>query len=170
MGPQKESLQSFSNSFQAEFSFMPLQKFDVKLAYRLFDVKTTYGSSLLQKPLISKDRAFVNLAYEVSGWKFDYTITYSGRKRIPSTIANPLNYQRQSYSPSFIMMNAQVSKTIGKKNPLELYAGSENITNYIQKDAIIASGQPFGQYFDASLIWGSVTGRMLYAGVRFKRK
>ena len=90
---------------------MPLPKFDVKLAYRLFDVKTTYSNQLLEKPLISRNRAFANLGYEFNGWKFDYTITYSGKKRLPSTASNPVEYQRQDYSPSFIMMNAQVSKT-----------------------------------------------------------
>jgi hypothetical protein len=162
--------QSYSNSFQTELSFMPLPKFDVKLAYRLFDVKTTYGTQLLEKPLISRNRAFVNVDYEFSGWKFDYTITYSGKKRLPSTASNPVEYQRPAYSPSFIMMNAQVSKTIGTKNPFDIYVGGENLTNYIQKDAIIAADQPFSNYFDASLIWGSVTGRMLYAGIRFRIK
>ncbi|CAN5299078.1 hypothetical protein BH11BAC6_BH11BAC6_09940 [soil metagenome] len=161
---------SYSNSFQAEFSFMPFQKLDVKLAYRLFDVKTTYSNKLLQKPLLSRDRAFASLSYEISRWKFDYTITYSGKKRIPPTTANPVNFQSPVYSPAFVQMNAQVTKTIGRQNPFELYIGGENLGNYIQKDAIIAAGQPFGNYFDASLIWGPVTGRMLYAGMRFKIK
>ena len=68
------------------------------------------------------------------------------------------------------MMNAQVSKTIGSKNPIEIYIGSENLTNYIQKDAIIAADEPFSNYFDASMIWGPVTGRMLYGGVRYRIK
>lgn len=161
---------SYSNSFQAEFSFIPLQKLDVKLAYRLFDVKTTYSTELLQKPLVSKHRAFANLAYEISGWKFDYTITYNGQKRIPPTTANPEEYQTTPYSPAYVLMNAQLSKSIGRKNPVDVYIGSENITNYMQRDAIIAADEPFSPYFDASLTWGPVTGRMLYAGMRFRIK
>jgi outer membrane receptor for ferrienterochelin and colicin len=161
---------SYSNSFQTELSFTPLSKFDVKLAYRLFDVKTTYDNRLLEKPLISRNRAFANFGYELNGWKLDYTVTYSGKKRLPSTASNPVEYQRPAYSPSFVMMNAQVSKTIGTKNPFEIYIGGENLTNYIQKDAIIAADQPFSPYFDASLIWGPVTGRMFYAGMRFRMK
>lgn len=161
---------SYSNSFQAEFSFMPIKKLDVKFAYRLFDVKTTYGNQLLQKPLISRNRAFANLGYEIKGWKFDYTVTCSGKKRLPFTAANPIEYQRSDYSPSFIMMNAQVSKTIGTKNPFDIYIGGENLTSYIEKNAIVAADQPFSNYFDASLVWGSITGRMFYAGVRFSIK
>lgn len=161
---------SYSNSLQAELQFTPVRKFDVKLAYRLFDVKTTYGNQLLQKPLTAQNRAFANVAYETSGWKFDYTASYSSRKRLPSTATNPASFQRPAYSPSFITMNAQVSKTIGRKNLFDVYVGGENLSNYYQKDAIIAATQPFGSYFDASMIWGPITGRMIYTGVRCKIK
>lgn len=161
---------SYSNSFQAELSFIPIQKLEVKLAYRLFDVKTTYSNQLLQKPLTAQNRAFLNLGYETNGWKFDYTVSHSGKKRLPSTSSNPSEYQRLAYSPSFVTMNAQVSKTLGKKNPFDIYVGGENLTNYYQKNAIIAATQPFSQYFDASMIWGPITGKMLYAGMRFKIK
>jgi hypothetical protein len=67
-------------------------------------------------------------------------------------------------------MTAQVSKSFGKKNPIEVYLGGENLTNDFQKDAIIAASEPFSQYFDASLIWGSTTGRMFYAGLRYRIK
>jgi hypothetical protein len=32
---------------------------------------------------------------------------------------------------------------------------------------VIAAEDPFGEYFDASLIWGPVHGRKIYAGFRF---
>jgi len=140
------------------------------LAYRLFDVKTTYGDQLLQKPLTAQNRAFANLAYEVKGWKFDYTVSYNGSKRLPSTASNPATYQRADYSPSFVTMNAQVSKTLGKQHTFDVYVGGENLTNFYQKNAIIAATQPFSEYFDASLIWGPITGRMLYGGIRFRIK
>ncbi len=161
---------SYSNSFQAELNFEPVKKLDVRLAYRYFDVKTTYDSKLLQRPLIASNRAFGNLAYAIDGWKFDYTINYNGKKRIPNTDANPMQYQRGNYSPSFVLMNAQISKTVGIKHPMDFYVGGENLTNYYQKDAIVAADQPFSSHFDASLVWGPVTGRMFYAGWRYKIK
>lgn len=152
---------SYSNSFQAEVAFMPIRRFDVRLAYRLFDVKTTFSGQLLQKPLTAQNRAFANLAYETYGWKFDYTVSYSSKKRLPGQV---------SYSPSFSVMNAQVSKTIGKKTPFNIYIGGENLTNYFQKNAIVAATQPFSQNFDASMIWGPITGRMFYGGMRLRIK
>jgi len=162
--------QSYSNSFQFEINHEILPKLDLRLAYRLYDVKTTYHGELLERPLVAKHRAFGNIAYEVKGWKFDYTITYNGTKRIPFTGDNPTQYQLADNSPSYISMNAQVSKTFGKKYPLDVYVGSENLTNYYQKDPVLASDQPFGPYFDASLVWGPLSGRMLYAGLRYKIK
>jgi outer membrane receptor for ferrienterochelin and colicin len=161
---------SFSNSFQAEVNYELLKKLELKLAYRLFDVKTTYHDQLLERPLVAKHRGFANLAYETGGWKFDYTITYNGTKRIPGTSENSAQYQFAKRSPSYVLMNAQVSKTLGEKFPVDIYLGGENLTNFYQQRVIIAPDQPFGTYFDASLIWGPVSGRMFYTGVRFKIK
>ena len=161
---------SYSNSFQAELNMEPLKKFDVRLAYRYFDVKTTYGDKLLQKPFTSPHRAFANLAYDLNGWKFDYTVNYNSAKRMTGTVGNPEAYQRGTKSPDYFLMNAQVSKTVGKKRPFDLYAGGENLTNFFQKDAIIAADQPFGPHFDASMVWGPVSGRLFYIGWRYKLK
>lgn len=161
---------SYSNSLQTELSFTPIHNLEARFAYRLFDVKTTYGNELLQKPLTAKSRGFMNLAYELKGWKLDYTFNYVGIKRIPSTISNPVKYQLGENSPSYVVMNLQVSKTIGKKKAFDVYIGAENFTNYIQPKAIIAADEPFGNYFDASMIWGPVSGRLIYGGLRFKIK
>lgn len=162
--------QSFSNSFQAELNAEPLHNFNTRLAYRFFDVRTTYHGRLLERPLVAAHRAFLNLAYSFRQWKFDYTVSYTGTRRIPSTAANPVVYQRPERSPSFVLMNAQVSRSIGQKRPVDIYLGCENISNYFQKQVIIAADQPFGPYFDAALVYGPVTGRMFYAGMRFKIK
>ncbi len=161
---------SYSNSFLAELSYEPFDKFEVRLAYRLFDVQTTYSGTLLERPFVSKHRGFANLAYETGSWKFDYTITVNGTKRIPSTIGNPVEYQLDERSPSFTLMNAQVTKTVGKKRPIDIYIGGRESYKLYQKNVIIAPDQPFGPNFDASMIWGPVSGRMFYAGIRFKIK
>lgn len=161
---------SYSNSFLAEVTYEPVDKFEVRLAYRLFDVKTTYSGTLLERPFVSKHRGFANLAYETGSWKFDYTVTFNGIKRIPSTAGNPAQYKLPERSPSYTLMNAQVSKTFGKKRPFDIYVGGENLTNFFQQRVIISPEQPYNQYFDASLIWGPVSGRMFYTGIRYKIK
>lgn len=161
---------SYSNSIQAEVNIEPVKKLELRIAYRYYDVKTTYNGQLLERPFVANNRAFMNIAYAWNGWKFDYTASYNGTKRIPGTELNPDQYKRNDHSPAFLIMNAQISKTIGKRQPMDLYIGSENMGGYYQKDAIIAANQPFNPYFDASMVWGPITGRMFYAGWRFKLK
>src|SRR5690606_1089703 len=101
------------------------------------------------------------------GWHFDYTLNITGQKRLPSTIANPVEYQMQEYSRAYTTMNAQISKTIGKRHPIDVYLGGENLTDFFQRNPILAADQPFSPFFDSSLLWGPITGRMFYAGIRF---
>lgn len=159
---------SYSNSFQVELHTIPVRKLEWRLAYRFFDVHSTYRGKALQRPFTSRHRAFSNLAYEWKGWKFDHTLNLNGKKRLPSTSGNPALYQRDDFSPAYWIMNAQISKTVGKKHPVDLYIGGENLTNYFQQDPIISPEQPFGPFFDASLVWGPVSGRMIYMGLRYK--
>ncbi len=161
---------SYSNSFQAEISFIPVKALDVRLAYRWFDVKSTFNGELKQRPFTAAHRGFMNLAYEVKNWKFDYTMNYIGDKRLPSTKENPVQYRLAERSPSYVTMNAQATRSFGKKKNFELYLGVENLGNYFQEKAIIAPEDAFGEYFDASMIWGPLTERMFYGGFRFKLK
>jgi outer membrane receptor for ferrienterochelin and colicin/copper chaperone CopZ len=159
---------SFSNSFQIELNAEPIKKLDVRMAYRLFDVQTNYHGELLQRPLVARDRAFINIAYETkSKWKFDYTVQWTGQKRLPFTGDNPTAFQLPDFSPSYFLMNAQITKAV---KSVDLYVGAENIGNYRQQNLIIDGANPFGKYFDASLIWGPAFGRMIYGGLRFKLK
>ena len=161
--------QSYSNSFQGQVDYELVKRLDVRLAYRWFDVKTTYDDDLRLKPLLSKHRFFVNLAYESRKyWKIDYTLNWQGKKRIPDTFSNPEPYQLSEYSPAFPVMNLQVSKTWLEK--LNVYVGVENLLNYTQKDPILASEDPFGPYFDGSMAWGPIFGRNVYAGIRYTLK
>ncbi|MBS1774091.1 MAG: TonB-dependent receptor [Bacteroidetes bacterium] len=160
--------QSFANSLQAQFDYELIHNLDMRLAYRWYDVKTTYGGTLKERPLIAAHRAFANLAYETRNhWKFDYTVQWIGSKRIPSvhehhsTVIAP-----ESYSPSFFQMNAQISKTWNEN--LEVYLGGENLTNYMMHDPIIGADNPYAPGFDASMVWGPIMGANFYAGFRLK--
>jgi len=160
---------SYSNSLQAEFRFLPLPGLETRFAYRFFDVKTTYGDQLMERPLIARHRGFLNLAYQTptGGWHFDYTLNMTGQKRLPSTTTNPAKYRLPDYSPNYVTMNAQISKTFSKASrSIDLYIGGENLTNFFQPNPILAADQPFSEFFDTSIVWAPITGRMVYAGIR----
>ncbi|HZX73697.1 MAG TPA: TonB-dependent receptor, partial [Cyclobacteriaceae bacterium] len=160
---------SFSHSVQAQLDYQLFRRFDLRLAYRWLDVETDYEGGRRQRPLIPRDRAFINMAYTTkSSWKFDYTIQGLGKQRLPITSSNPTEYQLNGYSPRYMLMNAQVTKDF--KTTWSVYVGVENIGNFRLDNPIVAANNPFGPYFDSSMVWGPVFGRMAYAGFRYRLK
>lgn len=158
---------SYSRSIQTQVDISPVEGLDIRLAYRYNDVKTTYSGNTLAKPLISPHRAFANAGYaHKSGWRFDYTISWQSTKRIPGTESNPEAYRLPARSDAYWLSNAQVTKAFGQK--FEVYFGGENIFSYRQPNPIISAGDPYGNYFDASLGWGPVFGAMWYGGFRYR--
>ncbi len=162
--------ESISNSIQTELNYELFKRFNIRLAYRFLDVYKTYRSGLSEKPLLSRHRGFVNLAYETKEkekkqWKFDLTAQWIGSQRIPSTRDNSIEYMLSGRSEDYMLMNAQVTRVFGER--LEMYLGGENLLNYRQTNPILSSEDPFGDNFDSSLIWAPIFGRMFYGGLRF---
>jgi len=159
---------SYASSFQAQVDYEPIRRLDVRLAYRYYDVKTTYTSGLNEVPLISQQRGFVNVAYTTkSKWAFDVTWQINGAKRLPVTSSNPSDFQLREYSPVYHNVNMQITKSFVKP-ALDIYVGVENAFNFMQHHPIIEGHHPFGTYFDASMVWGPLFGRMIYGGLRYR--
>lgn len=159
---------TYSNSLQVQLDYQPLKRFDVRLAYRWYDVKTQYQQGLLEVPMIAAHRAFANVAYQTKNkWAFDLTAQWFGQKRLPNTQSNPDGLRLANYSDAYFIFNSQISKSLFQKK-LDLYVGLENIFDFKQNNPIIDGSHPFGSYFDASMVWAPVFGRMLYAGLRLK--
>lgn len=164
---------SYSNTAQAEFGWEVRKRLNLKIAYRYVDTKVTYDAGLLEKALVSKHRGFINLSYETKNkhWLFDATLQYNGKKRLPQTRLNPTEYQREEYSPEFYNVLGQITYlTKIKRSDFNIYVGVENALDYKQTNPIVASDAPFNKYFDASMVWGPIYGRMIYGGLRFKIK
>ncbi len=156
---------SYSNNYQIELAYELFLRLDLVAAFRYSDVKTQYGDHLLTKPLASRYKALLTLSYatEDRDWLFDTSFLLNGDGRVPSTKENPVEYQRAETFSEFININAQVTKKI---DVIDLYFGVENLLDFKQDNPIIASNDPFGEYFDASLVWGPIDGRKFYLGLR----
>jgi outer membrane receptor for ferrienterochelin and colicin len=162
---------SQANTMQLEISYELLKNVNLRTAYKYYDVYTDYTSGKFQKPLQAKHRFFANVSYETdvtiddSQWKFDVTYNLIGKKRLPNTATNPVKYQLQEHSKSYSLLNAQVTKVFSKQ--FEVYAGGENLTNYKQKNPILASDNPFGANFDSTIVYAPIFGTSFFAGLRF---
>lgn len=159
---------AFAHSFQAQFDYELIRNWDWRIAYRYYDVQTSFKhEGLLQKPLLSKNRFFVNTAYETRNkWSFDATANWSGPKRIPQHIDARGDLASSHQTPSFWLFNAQIAKT-WQEEKWRVYLGVENIFATMQHHMILGQQHPYDPGFDASLIWGSAHGRNIYFGINY---
>jgi len=159
--------ESYSNSVQFQVDYEVIPRFDVRVAYRYNDVKTTYAIGKLEKPLTGRERAFINLQYDTkNNWSFDYTLIRVGEQRLPQTQSNPEKFQVAQNSPSYFMSNTQITKSWNKK--FDIYIGAMNLFNYKQPTPIISAEDPYSPYFDSSIVWAPIFGREIYGGIRYR--
>ena len=157
--------ESYSNSFQIDFNYELFERFDLKLAYKINQVYTTYDGEKLLAPLVPENRSLVNFAYttdHINPWMFDATWNYIGKSRIPY---HPLIENGKTQSDPFFVINSQVTK---RYKSFDFYIGGENLFDIKQDNPILGSNDPFGSNFDASIIWAPVMGRLIYTGIRLK--
>jgi outer membrane receptor for ferrienterochelin and colicins len=165
---------SYANSLQLDFNLEIIKHLNLRTAYKYYDISTDYIYGSFQRPLQAKHRFFANIEFAThivekgKQWKFDYTFNWLGKQQLPTTASNPVDDRLPEFSPSFSVMNAQVTRTFS--SIFEMYIGGENIGNYRQQNAILGEHNPFGTHFDTSIVYAPIFGQMYYAGLRFKIK
>jgi len=148
---------------QFDFSYEVLERLDLKLAYKLNHVFSTFDNVKKLVPLTPKDRSLINISYSTNHlrkWMFDITFNRIGESRLPSHVLI-----EKEFSDPFLQVNSQVTKKLKK---IDIYLGIENALDETQENPILSSENPSSQNFDASIIWAPVRGRLIYAGFRFK--
>ena len=162
---------SYSNCAQIEVNYELFKDFDLTAAFRFNDVKMTINDTLREKPFVNRYKGLLSMSYAPGTWQFDLTTQFNGDSRVSSlkdnatAVADGQNIER---SPFYVMMTAQVTKKLGKN--WEIYVGGENLTNYKQNNPIISAENPFSEDFDASMVWGPLSGIRAYVGARFQIK
>lgn len=136
------------------------------LSYKHQEVWWYLGERWRWRPLVPKDRLVAQLGLNPLSrrWQVDLIAAYTGWLRVPSTSANPPAYQRPEVGGRFWILTSLFTYRIDE---WELQFGLENLLNYRQPLPVIASEQPFGPYFDMSLIWGPIMGRLASFTLRY---
>ena len=165
---------SFTDNYQVDFNWTPFRGFDLFATFRYTNAKITLErdgeQTLVERPLTSRYKGLINIQYAVGRWVFDATAQLNGPVRLPelegdlvSAVENP------NLSPIYPMFFAQVSY---KMSNLTLYAGCENIANYMQghnghgQAPILGGDYPYNPGFNSSAVWGPLMGRKFYIGLR----
>lgn len=149
---------SYSHTFQIDATYPFFEGFSLLGAFRYNDVKTTINGRLRDKPLSSRYKGLVTATYKtpLEIWQFDLTLQINGDGRMPDGFGT---------FDAYPVLNAQILKWFRWGN---IYIGGENLTNFKQKNPIIGYDDPWGDNFDATMIWGPVDGIMVYAGIKWK--
>ena len=157
---------SYSHTWQAEATSELFEGFTLTATYRRTNVKSIYGGILREKPLTNKYKGLITAQWKpgLGKWQFDATLQLNGGGRLPDayTTADGIPAWDCRYK-GFEQLNAQVTRFF---RYWSIYAGGENITGRRQKNPIIAADDPWGQNFDATIVWGPVHGAIYYIGVR----
>ena len=107
------------------------------------------------------------------GFSVDLTGQWNGPMRLPIL---PNDY-RPEYSPWFFIANIQITKDFA--HGISLYGGAKNIFNFVPRDPIMRSFDPFdrhvndpvnnpyGYTFDPSYNYASLQGIRAFAGIRY---
>ena len=165
---------SYTDNYQIDFNWTPFRGFDLFATFRYTNAMMTLEQNgkqyLVERPLTSRYKGLINIQYAVQRWVFDVTAQMNGPVRLPelsgdmdAAVNNP------TLSPSYPMYFAQVSY---KMSNLTLYAGCENIANYLQgvnggnKPIIMEGNTAYNPGFNSSMVWGPLMGRKFYIGLR----
>ncbi|GJM34340.1 MAG: TonB-dependent receptor [Saprospiraceae bacterium] len=169
--PTKAIIQNFSgtsisNGFQAELYMKLWKRFEWKIGYNFLDVYREVDGSKQVLPFNPTHKFLTTLGYQPLTSKFhiDMNIHWYGEQRLPSTKANPTEFQRPDFSKPYTLVSAQVTYNFKR---FEVYGGCENIFDFRQEQPILSWQDPFGPYFDTSSVWGPTRGREMYVGVRY---
>lgn len=155
---------SYASSAQVEANMEVYRGLTLTVAHRITDAETTIAGVLREKPLTNRYKSLISASYQTPHrkWQFDVTSQFNGGGRLPDPDAvNPL-WERE-FKP-FTILNAQVTKYF---RTWSMYVGAENLTNFVQKVPIVDAVNPFGNNFDASMVWGPVQGTRVYVGLKW---
>lgn len=162
-----ENRPNHSSTFQVELSYPILSDLTFTAAYRYTDVKVDYGFGLVSKPLTSKNKGLfsINWAPMMGKWQADLTLAINGKGRMPKpyTLADGSLSWNPTYN-TFPQLNAQITKNF---RHWAIYVGGENLTGFRQKNPIIDAANPWGDNFDATMVYGPIHGPMVYIGFRY---
>ncbi|GHU95647.1 TonB-dependent receptor [Bacteroidia bacterium] len=158
---------SYANNYQIDVNLEPVQRLGIFATFRYSDTRVNLTEmGMQQKPLIDRFKGLLNVSYatKFNKWMFDATAQINGQNRLPSSQYVKYDYDASEYSPVYPMFFAQVTR---RHRNLEVYVGCENIANYMQKNPVISAGDPAGNDFNASVVWGPLMGRKFYIGMRY---
>ena len=161
--------QSTALACQAELDWIISKQFSVRAAYKFLQVESIYNGIMQQQPMIPMHRMLYTVSWNSRNkrWQADLTANVVGAMRMPDLHSGSGTVHETHYSPWYPYLFGQVAHQWKK---VKVYIGVENLLNVKQPNPIISASNPQDPSFDATMVWGPITGINIYGGLTYNLK
>ena len=161
--------QSTALACQAELDWIISKQFSVRAAYKFLQVESIYNGIMQQQPMIPMHRMLYTVSWNSGNkrWQADLTANVVGAMRMPDLHSSSGTVHETHYSPWYPYLFGQVAHQWKK---VKVYIGVENLLNVKQPNPIISASNPQDPNFDATMVWGPITGINIYGGLTYNLK
>jgi hypothetical protein len=161
--------QSTALACQAELDWIISKQFSVRAAYKFLQVESIYNGIMQQQPMIPMHRMLYTVSWNSRNkrWQADLTANVVGAMRMPDLHSSSGTVHETHYSPWYPYLFGQVAHQWKK---VKVYIGVENLLNVKQPNPIISASNPQDPNFDATMVWGPITGINIYGGLTYNLK
>jgi hypothetical protein len=157
--------QSTALACQAEIDWVLSKQFNLRGAYKFLSVQSIYDGTMQQQTMIPTHRLLFTTSWTSKNKRVqaDLTANIVGQMRMPHNHSAA----GMAFSPWYPYLFGQVSYQWKK---IKVYIGLENILNVKQPNPIISAQDPQDPSFDATMVWGPITGINVYGGLTYQLK
>ena len=157
--------QSTALACQAEIDWVLSKQFNLKGAYKFLSVQSIYDGTMQQQALIPTHRLLFTTSWTSKNKRVqaDLTANIVGPMRMPHNHSAA----GMAFSPWYPYLFGQVAHQWKK---IKVYIGLENMLNVKQPNPIISASNPQDPSFDATMVWGPITGINIYGGLTYNLK
>ncbi len=157
--------QSTALACQAEIDWVLSKQFNLRGAYKFLSVQSIYDGTMQQQTMIPTHRLLFTTSWTSKNKRLqaDLTANIVGPMRMPHNHSAA----EMAFSPWYPYLFGQVSY---QWKQIKAYIGLENILNVKQANPIISAQDPQDPSFDATMVWGPITGINVYGGITYSLK
>jgi len=157
--------QSTALACQAEIDWVLSKQFNLRGAYKFLSVQSIYDGTMQQQTMIPTHRLLFTTSWTSKNKRLqaDLTANIVGPMRMPHNHSAA----EMAFSPWYPYLFGQVSY---QWKQIKAYIGIENILNVKQANPIISAQDPQDPSFDATMVWGPITGINVYGGITYSLK
>ena len=157
--------QSTALACQAELDWVLSKQFSLRGAYKFLSVQSIYDGTMQQQTMIPTHRLLFTTSWTSKNKRLqaDLTANIVGPMRMPHNHSAA----GMAFSPWYPYLFGQVSY---QWKQIKAYIGIENILNVKQANPIISAQDPQDTSFDATMVWGPITGINVYGGITYSLK